>query len=379
MRSESILEVHFSRLDNNLSKIKKLAPKAKILPMIKANAYGHGILPLAQFMFHEYKLTEFGVASRGEALKVFNQDPLFKGQIFVFSDTDILHPELSLDYLHYPMVPVLHQLSHVQRVISDKNFEFLPLVIKLNTGMNRLGIEKSEWPALVTLLKKYHRKEIFHLMTHFAVSFHVLKENDKTHRQFQEFKIAQKYFEDEGVSILNTSVSNSGAIEQKFGIDETYIRPGLMLYGPGSVDVKKNHPWTGECISNLKTTILKKFQAKRGTPIGYGVNVMPEDATILVLPIGYGDGIFTFWSGVEFILKNHRAKVFGRVNMDMMFIQLPIEAFSDFKEGEVIELWGNEWSQLVELSSQMKTIPYQLFCALSDRLSRVYRIKSSNG
>jgi alanine racemase len=369
MRKDSFLHVYLDRLSQNLEKIRTLAPKANILPMVKANAYGHGLVPISEYLITEEKMTHLGCATRGEAIKLWQELEDFKGKVWVFSDTDILDSKAARTYLETSTLPVLHRYEHIERVVKDSDFKYLPLVIKLNTGMNRLGVEKDEWEKTADLLKRHGRKEIHHLLTHFSVSFHPLKPQDRTQRQYEEFNEAKKFFQAAGIHVASTSVSNSGAIEQKFGANESMIRPGIMMYGPGSV----GNLWNGECISELKTVVMKKFKAKRGTPIGYGINVLPEDATILVLPIGYGDGLFTFWSGVEFQLKKYKAKVFGRVNMDMAFIQLPVSAYEDFSIGEEISFWGKDWKEIVELGNQMKTHPYQIFCALSDRLSRVYQ------
>src|SRR5690606_6471600 len=147
--------------------------------------------------------------------------------------------------------------------VKESAFQKKPLILKLNTGMNRLGFNMEELDRNIPLLKN---RGIKHLACHFARADEKLCPGDKTHKQYAEFKNMKKFLEDSGVAIEETSVSNSGAIEQKFGVDETHIRPGLMLYGPPSV---KPLIWHGHQISKLVTKVITTFSIKKGVPIGY--------------------------------------------------------------------------------------------------------------
>lgn len=376
MRAQAQLEVNFCYLEHNYQLIHKLAPESMILPMVKANAYGHGLVSVSQFLGEELKVPVLGVATLGEALALVQEYPDYAGKIWVFSETNLQDSRFQRSYLNNPILPVIHRLEDLRLLISDSSFKFLPLILKMNTGMNRLGFIKSEWQEVAQLLKKSGRP-ITHLMTHFAVSYYPLKDGDRNHLQMEEFKEARSFFESEGIKVESTSVANSGAIEQTFGVSETYVRPGLMLYGPGSVYMGKEKTplWKGKLVSKLTCEVLKIFSVRKGDPVGYGTNVAPENGVILVLPLGYGDGILTFMSGVELKVKGHRAKVFGRVNMDMTFLFLPLEALKDFREGEWISLWEEDPLRLVEISDQMQTHPYQVLCAISSRVPRYYCVE----
>jgi alanine racemase len=91
-------------------------------------------------------------------------------------------------------------------------------------------------------------------------------------------------------------MANSGAIEQQIASDYSHIRPGLMLYGPASVEGK----WDGRILSELKSNLISVFEVKKGTPIGYGGHVCHADGKVGILPLGYGDGLMTYYSGAEF-------------------------------------------------------------------------------
>lgn len=368
MRHSTFLEVNLGLLQENLTKISRLS-KAKIIPMIKADAYGNGMVPVSKFLVDNCGITKLGCASLGEAIHLFNQSPDLNAEVMVFSDTEILDPKLAEAYTNYAITPVLHQKVEVERVLSDANLQKIPLVLKINTGMNRLGLSLAELSELAPRLKN---RSVKHLMTHFACSYYPLKAGDKNSRQMEEFNQAKKILKDAGVSVQETSVSNSGAIEQKLGVDETFIRPGLMMYGPYSVEPRI---WDGHQISRFVTKVLKTFEVKKGTPVGYGINVAGEDGFIAIIPVGYGDMSLSSMSGAELMVNGLKAKIFARVNMDMIFLMFAPSASGKIKAGDSVEIWNHDNRIITELAQQMKTIPYQLMCGLTHRIPRIYKVK----
>lgn len=370
MRHSSFLEINLSLLGENVQSIKKLAPRAELIPMVKANAYGNGLIPISQHMVREHGVKKLGCASLGEALAVFEESPDLDVEMLVFSDSEMQNPELRQAYAEMKITPVIHQPADLEVILSNPEFKRVPLVIKLNTGMNRLGFS---WEELEPFVPRLKSRGIEHLLTHFACSYFILKEGDKTHRQMDEFRRIQKNLKDAGVEVRTTSVSNSGAIEQKFGVDETYIRPGLMLYGPPAV--LEPQIWFGKQSSRLMTKVMKTFHAKKGTPIGYGINVLPHDAFLAIIPIGYGDGLVTFASGLELNIKGLKAKLFARINMDMAFLMFDPSAEGKIKVEDQIEIWNNDNRVITDIATQMKTIPYQVMCAISHRIPRIYKVK----
>jgi alanine racemase len=371
MRHSSYLEVNLSFLGENVQSIKNLAPRAELIPMVKANAYGNGLVPISQHLVREHGVKKLGCASLGEALKVFQESPDLPVEMLVFSDSEIQNPNIREAYTHLNITPVIHQPADLEIILSHSEFKRVPLVIKLNTGMNRLGLT---WEELEPFVPRLKNRGIEHLMTHFACSYFILKDGDKTHRQMDEFRRIKKNLQDGGVEVRSTSVSNSGAIEQKFGVDETYIRPGLIVYGPPAV-LEPQQLWFGNQSSRLITKIMKTFHAKKGTPIGYGINVLPQDAFMAIIPIGYADGLVTFASGLELNIKGLKAKLFARINMDMAFLMFDPAAESKIKVEDQIEIWNHDNRVITDIATQMKTIPYQVMCAISDRIPRIYKVK----
>jgi len=353
----------------NFDLLKKRTPHNQTIFMVKANAYGHGILEVVQFAFEELGITEFGCASLGEAMAIRKNLPKINCHLYVFSDAEIQDKDYREQYVDYNIYPVIHCLEDLQVVLTDPDLKWLPLVLKFDTGMNRLGIAVDQIEAVIELVRKFDKKEIHHLVTHFANSYLIMKEGDKTHRQYHQFLQLKSEFEKAGITVANSSCANSGAIEQGFGLEHSHIRPGLMMYGPAGTG--RSDLWSGKTISTFKTKVLKTMPIRKGTPVGYGGHVCGKDGYIAYLPIGYGDGFLTFFSGGELKVEDQIGKVLGRVNMDLTalyFETLP----KDLRSGSQVTIWDDEKYDISELSTQMKTIAYQLFTSITGRVPRRY-------
>lgn len=371
MRLNTELRVNLSNLEYNVDHLREIAPSKEIIFMVKANAYGHGLLEITKFAFEELGIKRFGCASLGEAMKIREAFPKMTCEIFVFSDTNLEIAEFHEYYLDHNILPVLHSIETIQFVLENSEFRYLPLIIKFDTGMHRLGLDPSEVEDLISLLKKHGRSEIFHLMTHFSHAHIRVKPGSKLVRQSETFCQIKSEIQSSGISIVETSTSNSGAIEQKVGLDQTHIRPGLMLYGPRALMGKNNDLWKGKTISSFKTQVIHINPVKKGMPIGYGGHVCSDNGYVAMIPVGYGDGILTFYSGAKFMLEGVEAKILGRVNMDMtaLFIK---ERPANLKIGSEFFIWDDKINDIDYLSMQLKTIPYQLFLAVTSRVPRHY-------
>lgn len=366
MRQSSKLEVNLNYLIENYFKIKDIASHHEILPMVKANGYGNGLIEVSRSLIKDCSVSQLGVASLGEAIEINKQLEHENVQLVVFSDSELENPQAWDWYEHNKIIPVIHRKSDLEIFLSKNNFKNVPLYLKLNSGMNRLGLDLEE---ILPYIKKIKERGVDHLMSHFSGSYQKLKSGDRSHRQLDLFLRMKNELFSSGVEIRASSISNSGAIEQKFGLSESAIRPGLMLYGPWSTEPSL---WKGKQISRLTTKVIRAFEAKKGTPLGYGINVLGEDSFVILVALGYGDGILTFMSGVEINIKGYRGKIFGRVNMDMTYIVFSPDINGKIIENEIVEIWGHDNTIIPHLSSQMKTNAYQVMTSVSLRVPREY-------
>lgn len=368
MRAHTRLEISWDRLAKNFDLITRLAPRAQVLPMVKADAYGHGLLPVGRFLTEEVKVKAMGVATLAEGESLTQGLPGFTGRVYVFSDTMVTEPEHHRRYAGKHILPVIHDLESLKVFLRDPCFKHLPLTLKLNTGMNRLGIDEADWERAGEMIVKSGRTSIQHLMSHFSRAAQVIKPDDKCHRQEALFRQGKALFQGQGLAIEETSLANSGAIEQGFAVDETWVRPGLMLYGPWSCRGET------QMVSSLITRIMKVFPVKKGTPVGYGTHVAGEDGLMAVLPIGYGDGFPTQSTGFDFSVNGEPARVFGRVNMDMAFLFFRESALGKVHAGDEVRFWHADPATLIAWADHMNTHAYQALCGISNRVPRVYRL-----
>ncbi|MBL7665921.1 MAG: alanine racemase [Bacteriovoracaceae bacterium] len=367
MRVSSYLEVNLGLLEENFNSLKKIT-KAKVLFMVKANAYGHGLVPITEHCLKKNLCQDFGCAALGEALILKEKLAKYKFTVYVFSETDLAEKG-ALEHYRSDLIPVIHQLDDLKTILKKPE---VPIVLKFNTGMNRLGIKPDDVENILKLMKKNKRTKILHVMSHYSLSYLPLAKQKKTQAQYKVFQDILREIRDSGIEIEHTSIANSGAIEQSFSTEESYVRPGLMLYGPSAL-YPHYSKWPGKVISKMVTKILDIQKIKKGETVGYGDHVCSQDGLRVVVPVGYGDGILTSYTNASFTYKDFPVKFFGRVNMDLSQLFFPLKAEKKIKIGDAINLWEHDGASLQEMALQMKTIPYQLLCALNERIPRVYK------
>ena len=371
----SSFEIDFSLFEKNFKHLKKNYSDKETIFMLKANAYGHGLLPLFRFTSKENLADSFGLASAFEALEIIFDESYVGENLFVFSHLLLNDPRFVELYKNYPLIPVIGTLLELKTFLSVSDFSKVPLTIKFNTGMNRLGFDLLDVDEVVKLLKSHGRRNIDHVMSHFA-NASLKQGNSRNQKQMQNFKKLLSNLRAQGLSIDATSLSNSGSLEQGFEDDNSHIRPGLMLYGArSSLENQNKEDFPYQLISSFQAKILKVFSISKGTPLGYGSEPIHADGLVVIVAHGYGDGFSTRNKGLELFFENERGqilkgKVSGRVNMDMTQIWFPPD--TDLKQGEKLYFWKNKYAPFQNLCEKTKLIAYELFCQLSPRVKRVY-------
>ena len=378
MKFRSRLVVSLKNLAHNVEQIRKLSPQAQILFMIKADSYGHGMIPVGRYAVTELAIREFGCATLAEALKLREELSDLEFDIYVFSDTQLEILENAEIYLKRRIIPVIASLDDLDFLLHNPEFKNFPICLKFNTGMNRLGLDPEDTPAIVSRLRQHGRSNVHHLIGHYANAGSSMETHPKNIFQRTRFEEIKKFFLDSGIILERTSQSNSGAIAQKIGLREisgdTHVRPGIMLYGPSSLDEGVEGFFNGKLVSKLETYILKTFAVKKGDVVGYNSTPCPDDGVIAILAIGYGDGFFNRYTGAHLYHNGFEGTIIGRVSMDMTHVFFPKEAKDKIHSREVFTIWGQTEGDLLKFCNETKTIPYEVFCALLPRIPRVYRL-----
>ncbi len=382
--SRGALVVNLDYFKENIQSLRRFYPPKEIIFMLKAGGYGHGAEELSLVAINE-GISSFGLASLDEAIslrkKLLDYRSLTSGEtcrLLVFSDLEFFQKDALTFYNCYGITPVISSLYALKIFLESRLFSQVPLFLKMNTGMNRLGIsgEGDELEMCIKLLKSRGRRAISHLMTHFANA----SEDDTLFpdpaSQIEKFRSLLGAFSAAGIQVEETSLANSGAIEKgatRNSINESHIRPGLMLYGPSSL-AEKDRSWEGKLISSLSSSVVHRRKIREGDSVGYGGERVPEDGELVIVPLGYGDGISQDYRGVKL---PHGGTFFAKINMDMAQIFFPYSERRQVpREGEKVVFWEN-LEQFYTLVSQTKTTSYELFCQLSSRIKRVYPLRAA--
>tara|TARA_R110000868_G_scaffold42895_5_gene144710 strand:- start:10558 stop:11688 length:1131 start_codon:yes stop_codon:yes gene_type:complete len=375
MQTRASLYVYPELLARNIADLKILAAGKEIIPMVKSNGYGHGAVEISNTLM-DLDIKILGVASLAEALELRTQMNKNSCEIYVFSDPQLSDNTNLAFYQDFRLTPVISNQSDLNIFLQTKEFNHTPLILKFNTGMNRLGLAPEEVEAICSQIKKSGRKSIDHVMTHFACASQSI-ELAHNLRQQTEFTNVLTQIKATGLSLNATSIANSGALEQKTGLEYTHIRPGLMMYGPSSLIPGIESQWSGRIISSLKVRILETRQMKKGDPIGYGLTPISKDGKALIASIGYGDGFNNRYQKAKFQIGDsnqakHDVQVVGRVNMDM--VQLLASSECSIKAGDLVSFWDDDPHSIDQICATSKTIPYELFCQLSVRVPRIFKL-----
>ena len=358
-------EVNLENLKFNFHWIKKIIPpKTKIMACIKADAYGHGLVPVAKKLsgcgvdYLSVASLDEGIALRQAGIKL---PILVLGMIFG-KDAEAL--------IKYKLTQTVctGELAIILNGFAKKNNCRIDIHIKVDTGMGRLGILYKDARALIKKIHKLKFINIEGVFTHLSLA--------DVNREFSLLQI--KMFNDliiklkkEKIHIPLVHAANSLGVACYRESHFNMVRPGLILYGLSpdeglDMDLKP--------VLSLKTKIVyfKKVPARYGISYGY-TYVTEKDTTIVNLPIGYGDGYPRNLSNLAPVLiGGRRFKIAGRVCMDQIMVdvgKLPV------KIGDEVVLIGAQGKEKIsaeELARLSATIPYEIVCGLASRIPRVY-------
>ena len=345
---------------HNLQRIKDIAPGRSIIAMVKANAYGHGLVEVAKIL--DNKADAFGVASIEEAIKlrqagITNRIVLMEG----FSSENGLQ-----NIIDWQLDTVIHHKFQLDLIEKNSNRK-IKAWVKINTGMNRLGFEEDYFLQNFDRLVKCC--DIVGLMTHFSDAND--PSNLKTTKQIQKFSTI--------INKLNKSypcsLANSAAILSFPESHGDWVRPGLMLYGVSPFDNSLGSDFNLKPAMQLVAKIIAINMVRKGESIGYTSRfVCPEDMLVGVISIGYADGYPSFVpDGTPVLVNQRRSSIVGKISMDMATIDL--RGHKDAKVEDEVTLWGNGLP-VEEVAKKIGIIPYELLTSVGIRVTRVYSKES---
>lgn len=355
--STPVLQIDKSVIRENYLNLEKLAHSSKIAAVVKADCYGLGADVLPPF-YEELGCREFFVACVEEGIRLRHALSNGDSKIFilngVFTDTAPILHEHSL----IPVINDLDQLALWQGFARSKSC-ILPVVIHIDTGLNRLGIGPSE----ISGLEQFEGLEIELLMSHFASSdIEDSKQNDGQIRLFEEISAR--------LPGLRRSICNSAGIFHQNPKHYDMVRPGAALCG------LITHPEATKYINNpisLQAPIIAMRELSPGQQVGYNATFEATDnMRIATLPIGYADGYMRIHSNQGLMyLDNKPVKVLGRVSMDLTVIDVSDIDPAKLSPGTMVEIFGLNQTPS-DLAAMVDTVPQEIITSLGKRLERKY-------
>jgi alanine racemase len=344
-------------LQHNLNVIRAITPQSKIMAVVKANAYGHGLVRAAKAMT---QADAFAVARADEGVtlrKAGVSQRIAVLQGFVSSE------ELRL-LMHYQLEPVVHSLHQVECLERIRLSEPVGIWLKLDSGMHRLGFGRETLAMVQARLRRCTTvRKPFALMTHLA-NADVL-DDPITEQQTGFFHSAM------GGVQAERSMANSAGILGWNDTHAEWVRPGLALYGISPFAAIDN------AISArlrpamaLRTRLIAIKSLETGAAVGYGGDwVCQRPTRLAVAAIGYGDGYPRHArSGTPVLVNGYRAPLAGRVSMDM--ITVDVTDCMRAEVGDLVTLWG-DGLPVEEVAGYAQTIPYELLCGVTQRVRYV--------
>ncbi|MDX2164090.1 MAG: alanine racemase [Gammaproteobacteria bacterium] len=335
----STLQLDADALAHNFRQVRKNAPHAKVLSMIKSNAYGHGMLWAANTLKES---DGFGVALLSDAIKlreagIAQKIVLLRG-VYNREELELIQ-EFNIDI-------VVHTQEQVDLICGEKP-AVLNIWLKVNTGMNRLGFQPGEILDIYAKLNKYH----IILITHFSSADEL--QNPLTKKQAEIFnKINIK---------TEKSLAHSAGILGWKDYHADWVRPGLMLYGVSPFANSTGLEFDLKPVMTWKSSLIAIQKIKKGEAVGYNQTfICPEDISVGVVGVGYGFGYPRHAkNGTPILVNNIQTEIVGRVSMDMLTVNL--KSIPNAKIGDEVILWGNGFP-IEKVAEHTATSAYELLC-----------------
>lgn len=379
------VEIDLQALRHNLHQIRKLAAKDKfylptrrggkykalirprVLPVIKADGYGHGMDQIARVLEQE-KIEMLGVSDVAEGVHLRKTG--IRRPILLLEST---LPQLAEEVVTNRLIPTVCtiELARALQHAAEKYHRRVPIHIKVDTGMGRLGVRYEDAFDFVREVHQFRRLIIQGIYTHFPSA--------DTHRSFTQEQIDQMYrlvirLDKTGLVIPFVHAANSTGLVGYRNHVLNLARPGLMLYGLYP-DKKLRTKIDLHPVMTVKSRIIYLKEINKGDGVSYGRTFVAKKRMLTAtIPIGYSDGYFrSFTEKASVLVKGRRCPVIGRVTMDQIVVD--VSSVKEVVLGETVTILGKDRNNEItaeELAGYAGTINYEIVCSLGNRIPRVF-------
>jgi alanine racemase len=355
-----------SRLRANLSAVKARAAPARVMAVLKANAYGHGLEAVARCLAPQADAFGVALVEEGIALRRLG----IEGPILVMGGIWTRQIPLFLEHRLSFTVPSLARLADIEEAAATRGAR-AKVHLKIDTGMERIGVHHYNAEALLEAAARSSHCDVEGIYTHFANA----DAEDLAHArlQLERFLEVLRFYERRSLPVPVRHAANSAALLRLPEARLDMVRPGILLYGvypyagaPRTVEVRPALSWRSRVV------YFKVVEA--GSPVSYGSTWKSDHRVRLVtVPVGYGDGYFRSMSGrAEVVLRGERRPVVGRICMDQVMVNIE---WGEAWNGDEVVLIGEQGGARVtveELAEWAGTIPYEILTAINARVPRLY-------
>lgn len=361
---ETVLEINLNAISHNLNFFKsKLDINTKLMVMVKAFGYGNGGFEIAKLLeYHKIDYLGVAFADEGIALKTAG----------ITLPIMVMNPETTSfsAIIQHQLEPEIYSFKGLQSFLKlavAKKLKHVPIHIKLDTGMHRLGFQAADINQLTSILKDNSHIQVKSILSHLAASDD-LELIDFTLHQIEQFEEMSTTLINELGYVPIRHLLNTSGISNFTNAQYDMVRLGIGLYGISNDAEEQKYL---EVVSTLKSVISQIRILQEGESVGYGRRFMATKTTkVATIPIGYADGISRQLGNEKgyVMIKNKPAKIIGSVCMDMMMVDVTdIEC----KEGNEVIIFGKK-PTVTEIAQQLQTIPYEILTSISQRVKRIF-------
>lgn len=360
------VEIDLPALRHNFQALRKrVGERAKLLAVVKSNAYGHGAVPVARLLQLQ-GADNFGVGTVDEGI-LLREAGIKKPILVMLGLIEGKYAEL----VRYQLTPVVYELREalaLQKFLELRR-EKLEVHIKVDTGMTRLGVLLDEAPRFFDELKRLENLRPTGLMTHLADA----DDQDFTVRQGNAFERCRAQFQNRFAPAVCHVANSLASVDRRF-TEYDLVRLGIVLYGAYPVPRQKKMVEL-EPVMRWKSRIISIKKVPKGTAISYGRTFIADRASkIGVIPVGYADGYHRRLSNrASVLVRGVRVPIVGTICMDTLMVDLSkIPAAQLGDEVVLLGKQGRETITAEELGKLAETISYEIFCHVSERVPRSY-------
>lgn len=363
----TVAEIDLKALAGNLHGIcKQVGSGVRLMGVVKANAYGHGILEVSRFLERRH-IDYLGVANAEEGVAL--RESGIKTPVHVFT---LLSAEQAVLPVRYNLEPTI--CSEESAALLNKHAQrakrTIPVHLKIDTGMNRIGARVNDLARLLNGLGSMRRIEIKGVYTHFATAD--WKDKSFSRQQLAEFHKGLDILRGAGIEPELVHCAGSAGI---LDLPESYfsmVRPGIMMYGyyPSQ---ETSESVALRPILSLKSRVSLVKWIEKGESVSYGRRYFASRRTkIATLPIGYADGYFRLLTGRSFvIIARKKFPIVGTICMDQLMVDVGTTDVGPGDEAVLIGRQGKESISAWDLAATLGTIPYEICTNISSRVPRI--------